>query len=590
MTGWTPLILKTVLISLPVSLIGIWGCRLLRFSPWQRQRNYINLIMTVLVLTPLLVWIGPVLWQVTLPPPESQSPVLISFSHNLVVQTDPGAGSQPRLGSVLGLLWLIGILAGFLRLVWGIISVQRNIRNSYQPDSAEISEKLAAGSGIACDMPVQRIRLSERIKGPAAAGFIRAWILIPGLLFRHMDAREFRAVVLHEWAHIRNRDGLFTLLGELAVVLYWWNPVVRILQKRRLLLQEMIGDEMAVGIAGELDYAKALLSLAEKSRRDGELMGALAFFGPLSLKERIERILYKEGKMNLQKMKHGVLFFGGLALALTLAASGTRFVASAHEQKAETQNSPQQERSEPVSITTAPKLIKRVVPIYPEEARKNRVTSTVVVEIIINGKGEVIQAKVESGHPLFNEAALQAVKQWRFEPYIVNGKAISVKVLVPVVFKLSDKDSQSLPKKEKTERVANNDAPKLIRRVEPDYPKAALDARVEGRVDLEACIDIDGRVSEVKHIVTPETENPAPEYPLLVDAATAALKQWLYKPYIVAGKPKTVRFTVILTFKLGKDKKAEEKAIREEKPDESKSGDEQGKPSGASLAAQRRQG
>lgn len=294
--------------------------------------------------------------------------------------------------------------------------------------------------------------------------------------------------------------------------------------------------------------------------------------------------------MNLQKMKHGVLFFGGLALALTLAASGTRFVASAHEQKAETQNSPQQERSEPVSITTAPKLIKRVVPIYPEEARKNRVTSTVVVEIIINGKGEVIQAKVESGHPLFNEAALQAVKQWRFEPYIVNGKAISVKVLVPVVFKLSDKDSQSLPKKEKTERVANNDAPKLIRRVEPDYPKAALDARVEGRVDLEACIDIDGRVSEVKHIVTPETENPAAEYPLLVDAATAALKQWLYKPYIVAGKPKTVRFTVILTFKLGKDKKAEEKAIREEKPDESKSGDEQGKPSGASLAAQRRQG
>jgi TonB family C-terminal domain len=255
-----------------------------------------------------------------------------------------------------------------------------------------------------------------------------------------------------------------------------------------------------------------------------------------------------------------------LTLALTLAASGTRFVASAHDQKAEAQNSPQQERSEPVSISSPPKVIHRVVPSYPEEAKKNRVSSRVTVAIIVNEKGEVVDAKVESGHPLFNEAALQAVKQWRFEPYMVNGKAISVKVLIPVVFKLSEKDSQSLPEKEKPVRVANKDVPKLIRRVEPEYPQAAVNAKLEGQVVLEAATDINGRVTEVKHIVTPETENSAPEYSLLVDAATAALKQWLYEPYIVDGKPKPVNsFTVTFTFRHGKSKKAEEKAIRKEK-------------------------
>jgi len=114
-----------------------------------------------------------------------------------------------------------------------------------------------------------------------------------------------------------------------------------------------------------------------------------------------------------------------------------------------------------------------------------------------------------------------------------------------------------------------------------------VNAKLEGQVVLEAATDINGRVTEVKHIVTPETENSAPEYSLLVDAATAALKQWLYEPYIVDGKPKPVNsFTVTFTFRHGKSKKAEEKAIRKEKTDEPKSGDEQGKPSGASLAAQ----
>lgn len=581
MTDWMPLLLKTVLISLPVSLIGLIGSRLLRSAPWKRQRNFINLVMAALLLTPLLVWVGPTVWQVTLPPPQDQAPLLISFSHSLTIQADPAAAAPPRVGTVLILVWLLGILAGSLQLLWGIVCVQLHIRDSSRLEGVDISEKLAWGLGIAGDLPLNRIRLSSRIKGPAAAGFIRAWILIPRLLFRHMDAREFRAVVLHEWAHIRNRDGLFTLLGELTGMLYWWNPVVRMLQRRRLLLQEMIGDETAIETAGELEYARALLSLAEKSRHDEALKGVLAFFGPLSLKERIERILSKEGKMNLRKMKLGVLFIGGLALALTLAASGTRFVASSTISNEPTQDDSKKEQSEPVPIPTPPKLIKQVVPTYPQEARKNRVSSTVFVEIIIDEMGEVRKARVKSGHSLFNEAALQAVQQWRFEPTVLNDKAIAVKVTVPVVFKLSEKDAKAVSKTEKASdiiKVANVNAPKLIRRVEPEYPQAALKARVQGQVILEATTDVYGRIAGVKTIVPSEKDNPAPEYRLLADAAASALKQWLYEPYIVDGTPRPVRFTVILTFKLGEGEKKPEQETSGSPAKEEKSGEVQKEP------------
>ena len=564
MSGWMPLLLKTVLISLPVGLIGIGGSRLLRSSPWKRQRNFINLIMAALVFTPFLVWIGPVLWQINLPPPEPRSPMLLTFSQKLIVSGSAETTNNPSIGMFLIVLWIVGFIAGILHLLWGITCIQRYIRSSYPLDSETISHKMALHSTCSGNLPMERIRLSDRIKGPAAAGFLRAWILIPKLLFRHMDANEFRAVVLHEWAHVRNRDGLFTLLGELAVILYWWNPAVRMLQRRRLMLQEMIGDETAVEIAGGLDYAKALLSLAEKSRHNEELKCVLAFFGPLGLKERIERILSKEGKMNLRKMKLGFLFIGGLALALTLAASGTKFVTPSPEdgQKEEanaiastpiTEN--QAEKTKRVAAADQPKVIKRVVPVYPEEAKKNRITGQVVVEITIDEQGRVTGAKAISGHPLLNDSALNAVKQWLFEPYIENGTAQKVAFSSIITFKLSEDDQKAVSKAEEPMKVDGYNAPKLIRRVEPDYPKAALEARVQGRVILQAVTDEFGRVVEVKHIPDPKDFNDAPEYQLLVDASTTALKQWLYEPYIVDGVPKSVRFNVYLTFKLGEDDK-----------------------------------
>jgi TonB family protein len=84
-------------------------------------------------------------------------------------------------------------------------------------------------------------------------------------------------------------------------------------------------------------------------------------------------------------------------------------------------------------------------------------------------------------------------------------------------------------------------APRLIKRVNPEYSITAINARVSGAVEIEACTDIYGRVIEA-HVVR--------GHALLNGTALEAIKKWIYEPYLVNGIPKPVRFKVTITFTL----------------------------------------
>jgi len=81
----------------------------------------------------------------------------------------------------------------------------------------------------------------------------------------------------------------------------------------------------------------------------------------------------------------------------------------------------------------------------------------------------------------------------------------------------------------------------LIKKVEPLYPEIARQARVEGVVIIEATTDMYGRVASVKLLRS---------IPLLDQAAVDAVRQWVYEPMVINGKPRGVIFTVTVTFKL----------------------------------------
>ena len=90
-------------------------------------------------------------------------------------------------------------------------------------------------------------------------------------------------------------------------------------------------------------------------------------------------------------------------------------------------------------------------------------------------------------------------------------------------------------------RISSVQMPRLIRKVEPIYPKPALLSHTQGRVIIEAVTDIYGRVINTTVISG---------HPLLKAAALEAVRQWIYEPYIIDGIPKPVIFTVNVIFTL----------------------------------------
>src|SRR5579863_8928100 len=83
-------------------------------------------------------------------------------------------------------------------------------------------------------------------------------------------------------------------------------------------------------------------------------------------------------------------------------------------------------------------LIHRVEPDYPEEARVRQLQGAVVLNIHIGQDGTVEEARLVSGEPLLGEAAVAAVKQWRFQPRIVDGAPVEMKISVTLNFRLSN--------------------------------------------------------------------------------------------------------------------------------------------------------
>ena len=85
------------------------------------------------------------------------------------------------------------------------------------------------------------------------------------------------------------------------------------------------------------------------------------------------------------------------------------------------------------------RLIQRVEPVYPESAKKQDVTGTVRLRAIIDIGGNVMQLDVESGPPPLQQAALDAVRQWRYQPALLNGEPIEVQTTIEVGFTVPPK-------------------------------------------------------------------------------------------------------------------------------------------------------
>ncbi len=215
-------------------------------------------------------------------------------------------------------------------------------------------------------------------------------------------------------------------------------------------------------------------------------------------------------------------------------------------------------------------IVRKVPPTYPPLARQARIQGTVILRVIIDKTGSIANLQLVSGHPMLAPAAIEAVKQWKYTPYELNGEVVEVETTVQVNFQLANDppdrgDSNSIkptpqastgivggvisgvlasnpPQPLEGERVSEAVMrPLRIQKVDPIYPAIAVQSKMEGAVVLDMRVDSSGNVEKV--VVVSGS-------PLLARAAMEAVKQWKYTPYVKNGESTAAVSTVRLNFSL----------------------------------------
>jgi TonB family protein len=200
------------------------------------------------------------------------------------------------------------------------------------------------------------------------------------------------------------------------------------------------------------------------------------------------------------------------------------------------------------SSVAAGNLIKKVPPHYPVEAKAAGIMGTVLFNVVIDTQGNVTHIQLVEGHPLLVSAALDAVKQWKYKPYLLNGQPVEVETEIKVIFSLEGMPATESSPKVNTAEALGGKLPKdgqivpgtLTKKIEPEYPAKAKAEGLSGSVTLRVTIDKKGNVIGAQ---------PMGGDPLFFDSAVKALRQWKYTPSTVKGKPINIVTQLTLNYK-----------------------------------------
>jgi len=213
---------------------------------------------------------------------------------------------------------------------------------------------------------------------------------------------------------------------------------------------------------------------------------------------------------------------------------------------------PQQtSRETPQLAKNAPKLIAKVNPVYPPEAKKAGIEGKVVLRATIEKDGSVSNVYVTSGNPALVKAATDAVQQWRYEPSVTG----SIVTTVTISFSL-EKDRSPRPGfGGGLGSVASGSAsggvysvgdgvsaPIPTYKPEPPYTKEAKAAKLQGTVVLSIVIGVDGAVTDAKVVQGFDKG--------LTQNAVDTVKIWKFKPATKDGKPVACKVSVEISFRL----------------------------------------
>jgi TonB family protein len=207
----------------------------------------------------------------------------------------------------------------------------------------------------------------------------------------------------------------------------------------------------------------------------------------------------------------------------------------------------------------AGQIISKVNPIYPPEARASGTSGTVVLHAIIGKDGTVQQLNVISGPPMLAGSAIDAVRQWVYQPYLLNGEPVEVDTTVTVNYSLDQQQTPPPPPSPPAGNINENAQisgadgdvynvggsvrpPVVTNAPDPEYTEAARKAKLSGNVLVALVVDSNGQPQNVR--VAKGLGNE------LDEKAVEAVQQYRFKPATLNGEPVSANLKVEVNFQI----------------------------------------
>ena len=287
------------------------------------------------------------------------------------------------------------------------------------------------------------LAVSPRIFSPLTMGLVRPLVLLPAGSLAVMSPVEFQAVAAHELAHIRRGDFLRNLLYEMVALPASYHPLLWFTREQMAQTREMICDRMAAQSSGRRQYTRALLRLASLLVRGQPLRTpyTLGIFDTKTLERRVMSLTEETGRVGALRR----VTLAATCAALLAGTCGTALALRMHvDGLAQASDGPSTRPTGPGPIkpeVMAKRRISAVMPTYPEAAKKAGIEGTVVLDAVIGKDGSVEHLAVVSGPKELQSSSLEAVRQWKYKPYLLNGEPIEVQTTIKVVYALAKKNA-----------------------------------------------------------------------------------------------------------------------------------------------------
>ena len=312
----------------------------------------------------------------------------------------------------LKVVWLAGASCVLLRFCCGAVFIRYRRRDWEWVEDFQ-------------DIPVYLAPVST----PLLWGWRRPVILLPGESTRWSKERRHLAL-LHELAHLRRRDNWVALQVLAAQSVYWFHPLVWWHASRLKQQQELACDDHVLASGAEPSlYAELLLDI---SRNPSAPALFCAMVHHSNLRGRIMNILHppSPGRPSLTSRLTRIALPAILMAAAAFIPTMTLNARSA----AVNDNKIYKIGDDEVS---PPRLISKVEPNYSNAAREKKLEGTTLLGIVIDTSGTPYDIKVlRNLDPDLDQNAVDAVKQWRFDPATKGGEPVAVEATVEVNFRL----------------------------------------------------------------------------------------------------------------------------------------------------------